>query len=507
MNSPRPESAPAAPSRFSAAAAALADALLPGLGQAIAGQGERAVRRLTPILLLVAVAALILVTSPSPAFLAGQLLQPPVLLGLLVLDLLVLAYRLAMAASTWRGLRPHTHRGRAWLALVLILGLVVGPQLGAAALLWDTYDTVNTVFSAAPDLGLSGPVGSAEPLPTDLPTLPPSPSAAASALPTATPTPTPVPTPLTSWAARGRLNLLLVGADAGPGRWSLRSDTMILLSVEVATGRAAMFGLPRNLVNVPLPAQWAHLWPCGCYPDLLNSLYVFAESQPAAFGGGANVGFRALEATVANFVGVPIDGTAMVTLNGFVKLVDGLGGLNINIPAALYDNQYPDESGRGDITISFAPGPQHLSGHLALAYARSRHKDSDYGRMVRQQLVLRALRSQMNPCTLIPRIPDLLALAKANSWTDLPISQLPDLLALAARTDSRHIASLTFAPPQYSEFVNPAETAAIQKVVADVFRVPAPSASPTPASASASPGSEPTIGNSPSLVPETAPGC
>lgn len=457
--------------RPSPALAALASALLPGLGQAMLGAWRSATLLLIFDLLLLTGLAAALLTAPSPAFLAGELLQPTVLLGLLSINLLLLGLRLLAGASAWRAARRRSGRTPMTLVLVLIALLVVGPQLGAAALLWRTYDTVTTIFAPSPDLGLASPNPS-EPLPSALPTLPPTPQE--------TPAPTPVPTPTPDWASRGRLNLLLVGADAGPGRWSLRSDTMILLSVDVASGRAAMFGLPRNLINVPLPPQWAHLWPCGCYPDLLNSLYVFASAYPGSFGGGPDVGFKVLETTVAYFTGVPIDGTAVVTLNGFVALVDALGGLEINIPNTLFDANYPDESGQRNITVSFAPGWQHLSGHFALAYARSRHQDSDYGRMARQQLVLRALQSQLEPCILVSRIPELLDLAKANFWTDLPVSQLPDLFALADRTDAAGISSVTFVPPRYPEYITASETNTIRGIVADVFNEPAPAPTPTP---------------------------
>jgi LCP family protein required for cell wall assembly len=493
MNSP---TEPSPPRRLSAAGASLAAALLPGSDQAIAGSWWAALVLLSPLLLLAAGLTVLILVAPSHAFLAGQLLQPTVLLVLLDLDLLLLAYRLAAGTWAWRAARRRSSRAASVLACALVLTLVVGPQAGAAALLWRTYDTVTTVFSAAPDLG-DGSGGVAGPRPTDLPTLPPTPSPTPSASATPTPPPTPTPTPTPGWAARGRLNLLLVGGDAGPGRWSLRTDTMILLSVDVASGQAAMFGLPRNLINVPLPPAWANLWPCGCYPGLLNSLYVFASGDPAAFGGGANVGFKALETTVAYFTGVPIDGTAMVTLNGFVKLVDALGGLTIDIPAPLYDTQYPDESGAGDITISFSPGLQHLDGHLALAYARSRHQDSDYGRMARQQLVLRALRAQLDPTTLVSRIPQLLDLAKADSWTDLPVAQLPDLLALASRVNSGDIISRSFVPPDYPEVITLSETAAIRAAVVNVF-VP-----PSPAPPSRAPSSPP-AGSSPGVSPSAS---
>ena len=115
-------------------------------------------------------------------------------------------------------------------------------------------------------------------------------------------------------------------------------------------------------------------------------------------------------------------------------------------------------------------------------YARSRHQDSDYGRMRRQQAVLLALRAKLKPCRLIDKIPSLLKIARDDAWTSLSVRDLPSLMSLAARTDARRVKSLMFAPPTYGEAIGDDEIRQIHKVVRGIFpsQEPDPTATPPP---------------------------
>jgi hypothetical protein len=117
---------------------------------------------------------------------------------------------------------------------------------------------------------------------------------------------------------------------------------------------------------------------------------------------------------------------------------------------------------------------------MALAYARSRHQDSDYGRMGRQQLVLLALRNQIDPVALLPRIPELLSIAEDNLWTTLAVEDLPGLVDLAARVRAGDVTTITFIPPTYPSHLTTAELNRIRDVVGGVFDGAAPSPSTTP---------------------------
>jgi len=369
---------------------------------------------------------------------------------------------------------PGMQRAIAGGLLVVLLVLTVGMHAAIGYVGYDAYQTVAGVFHTADP-------ATPTPVPTEY-------SPEPSATPTAVPTPGPTPGP--AWAADGRLNILLVGGDAGPGRRSLRTDTIELLSIEVSTGRAALFGNPRNLFNVPLPDGPAQHFKCRCYPELINSLYVYAQAHPDVFPYSDEVrGYQALQDAIQEMMGLTIDGQLVVTLNGFVRLVDAFGGLNITTPTAVSDSHYPLPNGRGNISIYIPAGKHHFTGTVALEYARSRHGANDYSRMRRQQLVLVALRQQINPCSIIVRIPELLGIARDSLWTNLPIEALPDILELGARVKSSEIARHLLWPPDIDEYLGTLALMRIHQIAANPF-TDLPASTPVPSGAPiATPGS------------------
>jgi LCP family protein required for cell wall assembly len=256
---------------------------------------------------------------------------------------------------------------------------------------------------------------------------------------------------------------------------------MVVLSVDIATARAALFGIPRNIVNVPLPPESAGAFRNGRFPQFLNSLYVYALQHPKLFPGGAAGGFRAVTGAIQELVGQPLDGVVVVNLNGFVDLVDAIGGLWVDQPSRLYDAHYPLPDGSGYIEVSLPAGCHKLDGEHALEYARSRHQDDDYGRMQRQQRVLVALAHQVDPIALLPRVPDLLEIARDNLFTTIAPEQIAGLAVLAAQVDASGIDTIRFSPPTYPEFLNTKAINRIRDRFATVFDQPTASPSPAPA--------------------------
>jgi LCP family protein required for cell wall assembly len=460
--------------------AALLSGFAPGLGQAWLGARRRGLLIALP--LLASIAALVVAVAVDPVGMLDAVVKPGAIVVVLVALLVVAVYHLAAIADAFRlGARlartadPAARRASARRSPVLLVVLVgVFVFYGAIEYVGvRAYEAANVIFH--PGTGFEIPAASFTPGPT---------ATSSAGMPggpaTEPPQPTPTPIPQPAWAQDGRLNLLLIGSDAGPGRWLARTDTMVVLSVDVATGRAALFGVPRNLINVPLPPESAGAFSNGRYPGLLNSLYVYAVQHPKQFPGGDAAGFRAVSGAIQELVGQPLDGAIVVNLNGFVDLVEAVGGLWIDIPYGLYDAHYPKPDGTGYIAISFKAGCQHLDGVRALEYARSRHQDSDYGRMKRQQRVLVALARELDPIALLPRVPDLLEIAKDNLWTTIDQNDIANLAVLAAKVDSHDIQSISFAPPTYPEYLSSTEIRHIQKVVATVFDAPAAEPSPTP---------------------------
>jgi LCP family protein required for cell wall assembly len=463
--------------------------LLPGLGTAAAGNRRRGLIVALPALVLFAVALFFALFNRRAII--DSLFSPGALFAFVVIDVALLLYRLWAIADAWvvAGRRPSAPRlGRAATGAIMALVIVttLGTHLTFAAL--DVADS-NLLASAFnpngpgwfgdPNLapGETAPAFSDDPGMTDAPvTDAPSASvtvtsaASASATtaasdPVATPgatTTTGIPifpvdtnvganTPPAQWRDDGFLNVLLVGADSGVGRWSLRTDTMILLEVEISTGRSAMYGIPRNLENVPLGPEAANAFSCHCfpYPNLLNALWRDAVNRPKAYpypGTDFVRGFKALEGAIGAYLGLHVDGVVLVNLMGFVNLIDALGGLTINVPTELKDSHYTRPQDGKAITIDIKPGVQHMDGYTALAYARSRHQDSDYGRMARQQAVLRALRDQLNPCELLPRVPSIVSALGDMFWTDMPIDDAPTLVALASKVTSSNVNNIALVP-------------------------------------------------------------
>jgi LCP family protein required for cell wall assembly len=226
---------------------------------------------------------------------------------------------------------------------------------------------------------------------------------------------------------------------------------MILLEVDIASGRSVMYGIPRNLENVPLPPESANAFPCHCfpYPNLLNALWRDAVNRPSAYpyaGSDFSRGFSALEGAIGQYLGLHVDGTVVVNLMGFVNLINALGGLDIYVPAEIKDTQYSRPQDGRDITIDIKSGQQHMDGFTALAYARSRHQDSDYGRMSRQQAVLVALRAQLHPCSLAPKVLDIVGALGSAFWTNMPIDDVGSLLALAEKVGTGNIKNIELVP-------------------------------------------------------------
>jgi LCP family protein required for cell wall assembly len=486
--------------RRSALLAAVLSGLVPGLGQLWAGSPRRALIVALPVVVAIGAVAAALATSDRTVLIAA-LLSPDALTIFLVANAILLVYRVLatldayrLARRRWGGPGPVL-RAASILGLAALLTITGVEHAVPAALARETYDAVTTVFASeepppeedvlpdddfgdaqpsTPPAASTVPVATPAGGPTNEPSVPgmasgdpllPSPSA--------TPGPTATPGNVPGWASDGRLDLLLIGTDAGPDRWKLRTDTMILLSVDVRSGRAALFGFPRNLVNVPLPRETAGVFACHCWPGLLNALWVYADGHPSRFPGGDRRGFRAVAGAIHELSGARIDGLAVVDLNGFVDLIDELGGLRIRVPEAVHDRMYPKPDGGGLIELNIPAGLQTMDGFTALAYARSRHQDSDYGRMRRQQEVLLALGAQLRPCRLVGNLPGLLPIVRKSLWTTVRTKDLPGLLELAARVDVHRIKRVAFTPSTYPSHLGPDDVARIRRVVANVFGGPA----------------------------------
>ena len=150
-------------------------------------------------------------------------------------------------------------------------------------------------------------------------------------------------TPAAEAIGKARLNVLLVGSDAGPDRRGTRTDTMMVASVDTHTGRTILFGLPRNLQRVPFPlgSPMAREFPQGFHNPsdplsgdyLLNAVYAYAHSYPqvAPAGPTTDPGLNLLHSTVETMLGLKLDYYVEVNMAGFAAIIDALGGLTVDV--------------------------------------------------------------------------------------------------------------------------------------------------------------------------------
>lgn len=176
-----------------------------------------------------------------------------------------------------------------------------------------------------------------------------------------------------------RTNILVMGIDSRPGEgWLARSDSMMLVTIDPERMYVGMLSIPRDLyVNIP-----------GYGNNRINVAHILGEEERA--GGGPALSAR----TIEQDFGVPVQRTVRLRFDGFVRIVDAAGGIDINVQRRLVDTSYPTST-YGVTTVVFEKGWQHMDGQRALEYARTRHSDSDFYRAERQQEVLTALMSKL----------------------------------------------------------------------------------------------------------------
>jgi polyisoprenyl-teichoic acid--peptidoglycan teichoic acid transferase len=461
----------AGPLHRSAALAGTLSFVLPGLGQLWAGARQRGFVLLLPVLLLLLVAAGVWIFDRG--ILVRAVLTPNVLLGLILLNVLLLVYRLwAIVDAYLIGRRRLGPNPGGWIGqmasavvLVLLLGITSVMHGYVAYVGVSAHQTLIAVFSP------EGPRGApTEATPEPTPTSDPADDA--TPLPaTPTPEPTPTPTPTPDWMADGRLNVLLIGSDAGPGRWSMRADAIILVSIEIDSGRVATFSIPRYTRNVPLPEPAADHFECRCLDeDFINALYVYANQHPEIFPGEDehSRGFLALKGAVEELTGQQLDGIAVADMNGFVRLVDAIGGVTVDVPAQVYDPAYPDPDGVSEVELIFQPGEQRMDGWEALAYSRTRWQDGDVARMERQQHVMKALQREIS-CELLFRLPAVLDVARDTLWTTVPLEDVPNMIQIDLGPPESHVLWDVHNPVLDSE-----EVERVQAAVANAFDGPPP---------------------------------
>lgn len=254
------------------------------------------------------------------------------------------------------------------------------------------------------------------------------------------------------WGGRETVNLLLVGGDGSVQREGVRTDSMIVASMDVETGRTVLFSLPRNLMNVPFPkaSPLAQLYPDGYRGDgdqgnwMLNAIYsVVPTLHPHVLGKSDNEGADALKQAVGGALGLSVDYYLLVNLGGFRTIVDAMGGVTVNINDPIPIGGNTDLGVAPDSYID--PGPdRRLDGFQALWFARGRYGSDDYDRMERQRCMIDALIDEAKPFNLLSRYQALAAAGKQIVRTDIPGRLLPAFVDLTMKVQDGSVESVVF---------------------------------------------------------------
>ncbi len=462
-----------APRTRSAFAAAFLSLLFPGLGHAYAGAYARGLVFAAAPLLLLALGGGIALRADRTDLLAF-FAQESVLQALFVVNLGILVYRVIAAIDAWNVARflnnvdasggGRLGRAKMPLSMLSIAGLVaVIVIMGGAHVVVARYnvlalDLVQCLFTEDADPGCEtaeatpSPGETVEPNETDPPGASTDPSPTDDILPSpegTAGTGTPAPT-LPPWDGKERLNVLLVGSDQRPGEGTFNTDTLIVASVEPETGQVAMFQVPRDMVDVPVPANARSVWG-SVYRGKINSWYMQNRKRSDMWAGKTDTarGFNALKGLLGELYGIDIRYYVMVNFQGFRKVVNTLGGVQVNVQMPVYESTYPVAPGKlGRVYIP--AGPQHMTGAEALIYARSRHRSTDFDRGRRQQRVILSLREQMNAQAILANLPELIDALKDSVKTDIKTGDLPKLLGLAEGVSTKDVRSFVFSPSFYA---------------------------------------------------------
>jgi LCP family protein required for cell wall assembly len=391
---------------------AFLSALLPGLGHVAVRRHRRAAFFLVPVLLPLAI-LLVWAASQPIVRTAAYLADPDVLGALLVVQVAILAWRLAAVVLVLAdGRFPRLGRRDA-LPVLLLAAIVILPQAGMGYLTAVAQSAAAQVFQPATNAAGA-----------PFPTFADEPSPGASLDPSAGASPT---------AGPQRLTVLLLGVDSGPDRNTALTDTMIVASLDPVAETVSMVSVPRDLVDVPLARG-------GVFHPKINGLAAYVRWHPAQFPGYKGDGQAVLAGALGKLLGVRIDYYAQVNLPGFVQVVNAVGGITVDVDHGLCDAAY-DEYGYEGSHFAIGAGRHRLNGNAALAYARIRKSagESDFTRAARQQQVLVALRDRIVKGGFLDDPVGLLRALGNTVETNVPPRLLPDLAPLVSQISRKSV--------------------------------------------------------------------
>ena len=226
----------------------------------------------------------------------------------------------------------------------------------------------------------------------------------------------------------GRTNILLLGKANEKTAGQNLTDTIMVASFDFSRKRIALLSLPRDLyVEIPGTHTFTKL----------NALYQIDQNNKASA--------ETIKQAVSNITGLPIHAFATLDYDGFINIVNLVGGVSIYVEQDLFDSRFPGPNYSYE-TFSINKGWQDLDGATALKYVRERHSDpeGDFGRAKRQQAILSALKKKafslkilLNPFA----VSDIINTLGNHIRTDLSLENMQSLIGLADDFDTTNIAT------------------------------------------------------------------
>ncbi len=280
------------------------------------------------------------------------------------------------------------------------------------------------------------------------------------------------PTPFPILTDDKTVTFLLLGSDSREGA-SFRTDTIVLAAIRPNSGQVTMVSVPRDL--------WVYIPTVGF--DRINTAYEDGDINHDPGGGAA-----LLKDTILYNLGIRVDHLALIDFNGFRRIVDTLGGVDVPVfcPYTDWHLNNPDADPNNENNWSLytvGPGVVHMDGYLALWYARSRKKSSDFDRGRRSQEVLRALYAKALQANVIGKIPELYADLSSSVNTDLSLTDILKISPLALHLTNADIRSYYIGRTEVTPFTTsggadvlnpngPAILSLLQKALSPSARLP-----------------------------------
>jgi len=296
----------------------------------------------------------------------------------------------------------------------------------------------------------------------------------------------------------GYYNILLLGADSGEGRDSMRFDSISVVSINADTGATTITGIPRDMPHFPFaPGPMQDKYPdghtgyanasCG-WGSGINQLRTEVEVcqdgnklYPNAVSEGSEPGIEATKDAAEGIMGIQIPYYVLIDMKGFADLVDALGGVDIDVKERLpkggpaYDGQPVDDWAFGWVE----PGQQHMNGDTAQWYARSRYTTSDFDRMRRQRELQEAILAQTTPQNVLTHFQEVATAGTNIVETDLPQGLIaPTLVNLALKAKGQPVGTLELTPAGGVDEFDP-DYAQVQQMVHDKLHPPTETEAPS----------------------------